>query len=265
MPATSVDERRAREAYRRLAAVYDTVYARKDYRAEARRVRSLIRQYGPRPSRTLLDVACGTGAHLRHLTQYYRVTGLDLNPAMLREARRNVPGVRFVRGAMQRFRRPDRYDVITCLFSAIGYVRSERELRRTIGNFARHLNPGGLLLVEPWFAPSDYRAGSVHLGTYGSPERPIARMNVSERRGSRAVMDMHYLVPVHGKIRYWVERHELTMFEASAYRAAFRAAGLRVRRVPSRFTSERGLYLGVRPAPVRASRGGRGPTRRVSR
>ncbi len=265
MRARAAVDRSAREAYRRSASVYDAVYAGKDYRAEARRIRALVQQYGRRPSRTLLDVACGTGGHLRHLARWYRVTGLDVNAAMLREARRNLPAVRFVRGTMQGFHRPDRVDLITCLFSAIGYVRSERELRRTLANFARHLTPGGLVLVEPWFAPSEYRVGSVHLGTYGTAVRPIARMNVSGRRGSRSVMDMHYLVPVVGKVRHWVERHELTMFDGAAYRAAFRGAGLRVRRVPSGFSSERGLYVGVAPAAPRRSRMRRSGRRRLNR
>ena len=159
---------------------------------------------------------------------------------------------------MQRFRLSERFDVITCLFSAIGYTRSEQDLRRTISNFARHLNPGGVLIVEPWLTPTEYRTGSIHVGTYGSREQPIVRMNSSERRGSRSVMDMHYLVADGGKIRHWVERHALMLFDVPTQLAAFRAAGLRVRRLPSRFTSERGIYVAVRPEPA----DGRRPDRR---
>ena len=44
-----------------------------------------------------------------------------------------------------------RFDVITCLFSTIGYVKTYQNLAKTLRNFADHLRPGGLLLIEPWF------------------------------------------------------------------------------------------------------------------
>jgi len=256
--------RRPLPPYRRSAEVYDTVYSWKDYAAESRRIHQLIRRYGPSPARTLLDVACGTGAHLRYLSKWYRVTGLDRSPEMIRRARRNLPRARFVRGTMQGFRLPQRFDAITCLFSAIGYVRSDRELRRTIRNFARHLRPGGVLIVEPWLTPSQYAVGSIHLGTFGTRDAPIARMNSSERRGHRSIMDMHYLVPDGSRVRHWVERHELSLFDVPSQLAAYRAAGLRVRHMASRFKNERGLYVAVKPAEDGESPGLRGP-RRLSR
>src|SRR5208337_626800 len=107
--------------YVRVAEVYDRVHAWKDYAKEARIVRSIARRWGPRGTRTLLDVACGTGAHLRHLVRWYECTGLDPSSAMLAVARKNVPAARFVRGRMPTFDLHQRFDVITCLFSAIGY------------------------------------------------------------------------------------------------------------------------------------------------
>lgn len=233
--------------YRLSARMYDRVYAWKDYRREARRIRELVRRYGPPTARTLLDVACGTGSHLQHLQRWYRVTGLDASREMLREARRKLPEIRFVRGKMQDFRLTERFDVITCLFSAIGHVASRADLRRTLANFYDHLNPGGVVIVEPWLTPSEYRAGSVHLGTYGTPDRPIVRMDLAEQRGSRSVMDMHYLAAEDGRVYHWVERHDLALFDRSIQLAAFRAAGFKVRHLASRFTTTRGLYLGIKP------------------
>ena len=233
--------------YELAARVYDTVYAWKDYRTEARRIHELVRRWGPPRARTLLDVACGTGTHLRYLARWFEVTGLDRSQPMLRQARRKLPKVRFVRGPMQRFRLAERFDVITCLFSAIGYVRSEAELRSTLSNLARHLTPGGLVLVEPWVTPDAYEVGSFHLGTYGSPRLPIARLNNSTRRGSRSVMDMHYLVADGAQVHHWVERHDMGLFDPRTMLDAFRRAGLSARRVRSPFRPDRGLYLGIRP------------------
>ncbi len=241
--------------YALSAEVYDRVYAWKDYAAEARRIRSLVRRYGPSGSRTLLDVACGTGAHARHLARWFHVTGVDASPAMLAVARRAQPGTRFVRGRMESFRLSERFDVVTCLFSAIGYVRSRRELERTVRNFAAHLKPGGVVLVEPWLTPTAFRAGSMHLGVYGSKRSPIVRMNSSVRRGDRSILELHYLAGIDGAVHSWTERHDLALFDDRTVRRAFVAAGLRVRRIPSHFTTRRGLYVGVRPLPPEPRRG----------
>jgi ubiquinone/menaquinone biosynthesis C-methylase UbiE len=242
--------------YRLLAKVYDQVYAGKEYAREARRVHELIRRYGPHPANTLLDVACGTGAHLKYLARWYRVTGLDASAPMLAMARRRLPRVRFVKGAMQSFRLSERFDVITCLFSSIGYVRSETDLRRALANFARHLTPNGIAIIEPWLTPNEYREGSVHLGTYGTKAQPIARMNTTGRRGGRSVMEMHYLVAEDGHVRQWVERHNMGLFDVRTMLRAFRSAGLGARHLSSRFTTHRGLYVAVKESTT-------GPDHRV--
>ncbi len=237
----------ARVPYSLSARVYDKIYAWKDYAVEARRIRRIIQENGRGRSTTLLDVACGTGAHLAYLSRWYDSTGLDLTEGMLRVARRKLPNVRFVRGRMEEFDLGRKFDVLTCLFSAIGYVRSVPELRRTLRNFAAHLNPGGVAIVEPWLTAATYRAGSIHLRTYGTEALPIVRMNRAEKRGHRSVMDMHHLVGTSRGVYHWVEHHDLGMFEVPTYLAAFRAAGFRARFLQHGLMKGRGLYVAVLP------------------
>ncbi|MFC1853806.1 hypothetical protein ACFL27_26785 [candidate division CSSED10-310 bacterium] len=42
------------------------------------------------------------------------------------------------------------YDVITCLFSSIGYVKTLSKLNQTVACMDHHLLPGGHLIFEPW-------------------------------------------------------------------------------------------------------------------
>jgi len=44
-------------------------------------------------ARTLLDVACGTGAHLVHFNNLYAVEGLDLSPDLLAIAAQRLPDI----------------------------------------------------------------------------------------------------------------------------------------------------------------------------
>jgi SAM-dependent methyltransferase len=238
---------RAAPAYSITAPQYDQIYRWKEYAKESRQVARWIRRYGRPGSRSLLDVGCGSGEHLRWLGRTFDATGLDINPGMLREARRKLPRVRFVRARMEDFHLGRRFDAITCLFSAIGYVRSARDLRRTFRSFAEHLEPGGVAIVEPWLSRRVYRVGKVTARIFGDPESPIVRMNVAERRGDRSVMDMHHLIATPRGIRHVVERHDLGMFDRRTYFRAIRAAGLRPRYFKDGLMPERGLYLAIRP------------------
>ncbi len=139
--------------YRDLAVYYDRIYSKKPYRAQTAVLVRLARRFGRSGGRRWLDVACGTGRHLEYLRREFEVTGVDLSGTMLRLARRRLPGVRLVRADMRSFALGERFDVVSCLFSAIGYLRNEREIRQAFRAFASHLLPGGVLLIEPWIAP----------------------------------------------------------------------------------------------------------------
>ena len=41
------------------------------------------------------------------------------------------------------------FDVVLCLFSSIGYVRTRALLKKTLFSFARDLKAGGVAITEP--------------------------------------------------------------------------------------------------------------------
>ena len=138
---------------------YDKFYSRKDYEAEASRLRTLLEEHRRPDGRRLLDLACGTGMHLPHLREHYEVEGLDIEPEFLAMARERNPGLTFHEGDMTRFDLGQTYDVITCLFSSVGYVKTPDALNATIACIAAHLRPGGIAVIEPWFRPDSGRPG----------------------------------------------------------------------------------------------------------
>ena len=231
--------------FSRSARLYDAVYASiRDYPREAADLDRLIQERRP-GARTLLDVACGTGAHLEHLTGY-QAEGLDLDPEMLAIARERLPNVAFHEDDMAGFDLGKRFDAVVCMFSSIGYVRTEERLRSAIASMARHLKPGGILIVEPWLSPDDWRDRHVGAVFVDQPELKIARMNVAGRDGNVSVVDFEYLVGTPDAIERFTERHELGLFTVEQYLEAFRAAGLEVAHDPEG-PMGRGLYVGTAP------------------
>lgn len=228
------------------AEIYDIIYKDKDYSGEALHIHELIQTHKKCPGNTLLDVACGTGGHIEYLKEDYEIDGLDLDANLLHLARRKHPEATFHQGDMADFDLGQSYDAVTCLFSAIGYVKTEDRMRASIGCMARHLNPGGALIVEPWLSPERFRPQSLHAIHIDEPELKITRMNTSELRDNLSVMEFHYLVGTPMGVDHTTEVHELGLFTHEQYVDAFRQAGVEL------FYDDvgligRGLFIAIKP------------------
>jgi SAM-dependent methyltransferase len=229
--------------FTRSADIYDAVYSFKDYSAEAERVHELIEARTPGAS-TLLDVACGTGKHLEQLARWYEVQGIDLNEDFVAIARDRLGDQAHIQLAdMVSFDLGRTFDAVTCLFSSIAYVLTEERLDAAVGTMARHLHPGGTVIVEPWIAPEDWIAGRPHLLTVDEPELKVARMTTAGREGDVSILEFDYLVATPEGTRHFSERHEAALFTDDQYRQAFERAGLMVAHDDHGLMG-RGLYLG---------------------
>lgn len=232
--------------FAKSAELYDTIYASlRDAEREAARIDQLIREHGRGGGNRLLDVACGTGALIPYLRDRYRIEGLDLEPAMIEIARRKHPGIPFHLADMADFELGRQFDAVICVFSSIGYVKTNERLRQTADNFARHTAPGGVLIVEPWITPDRWIEGYLSAVFVDQPELKIARMSVSQARGDLSILDFNYLVATPNGVEHFVERHELGLFTNDEYRDAFAAAGFRVIHDLAGLIG-RGLFIGVR-------------------
>jgi ubiquinone/menaquinone biosynthesis C-methylase UbiE len=239
--------RRPISQFHELANYYDPLNDRKDYRGESERLEAIARRFGRGGKTAWLDVACGTGRHLEFLQRRHLVVGVDGSREMLRIARRRLPDVRLVLGDMRTFRLRGRFDVVSCLFSAVGHLSTEEDLRTTLANFARHLNPGGVAIIEPWIDPSMFRTGFVHLQTFESPALTIARCSSSTRRGNHSIVRFHFLIAEPGRqIRYREVTDVGLLVSRERLQHLMRSVGLRPRFLARGFTKGRGLLVGVK-------------------
>lgn len=233
--------------YNRSAAIYDAIYRAmgKDYEGEARKVEAFIQQYKTSDGNLLLDVGCGTGGHIAALRQKFQLEGLDTSESMLAEARAKYPDVHFHQADMADFQLGHAFDAIICLFSAIGYAQTLPRLSQTMCAFARHLRPGGVALVEPWFGPGILHTDRVYAAFVDEPELKVARMNINRVEGRLSFLDFQYLVGTPDGIETYCETHTLGIFTDDEYRQAFKDAGMRVQHDETGLDG-RGLYIGLR-------------------
>jgi len=133
------------EQYGKFGRFYDAVMGN---RAEsAAFIHNLIRRHKPE-AKTLLELACGTGAVLERLSEYYQVAGLDISIEMLSVARKKLPGARLVQADMVTFELGQKFDVIICVFDSINHILSFSDWGKVFRRVTRHLTQGGLFLFD---------------------------------------------------------------------------------------------------------------------
>jgi SAM-dependent methyltransferase len=229
--------------------VYDAIYAGrgKDYRFEACVVAEHVRSRHPRAT-SLLDVGCGTGRHLVHLAgKFAHVEGVDLAEGMLRVARGVLPGVPLHTGDMRSFDLGRTFGAVVSLFSAVGNLGGPDDLDATLAAFARHVEPGGVVVVEPWWFPENFTPDHVGASVATVDGRTVARVSHTVQHGPDASrMDVHYVVAEPGTgVRHFSDTHVMALFTREQYESAFLRAGLSVEYVAAEYGGN-GLFVGVR-------------------
>jgi ubiquinone/menaquinone biosynthesis C-methylase UbiE len=207
--------------------LYDLIYGSfKDYRSEADKIAEVLSTAAPE-AKTVLDVACGTGEHARHLhaEHGYVVAGLDIEPGFVAIARSKLPNRRFWHADMAGFDLGVRFDAILCLFSSIAYLCELDQVEQALRCCHRHLEPDGVLLVEPWFEPHSWAPGRVYVQTSESENLRVIRMSHSKVAGRISKLEFHYLIGTAEGIDHRVERHELGLFTTAETLERFRRAG----------------------------------------
>ncbi len=235
--------------YDKSALIYDLLYVGsgiKDYPAEAEELHRIIQDASP-AAQTLLDVACGTGAHLVEMQRWYAVEGVDLSPAMLAVARTRLPGIPLREGDMRTLDLGKTFDAVTCLFSSIGYMTDPADLRAAIARLAAHVAPGGVLIVDGWVRPGqwrdNFRPDSPDVAS--DDEVTVVRLSYGRRDGSITELEMHHLVQTDAGIDYFMEPHRLRLTETDEYVSAVTDAGLEARVIPD-YMPNRDRIVGIR-------------------
>ncbi|MBX3374201.1 MAG: class I SAM-dependent methyltransferase [Phycisphaeraceae bacterium] len=225
----------------RWARWYDAIYrARgKDFDAEARAVTALCRRHGRRDSLVpgaaarprLLDVACGTGAHLRVFAEVFAVEGLDRCAAMLDVARAAVPGAPLHHADMRSFALGTRFDAITCLFGSVGYLPEEEDLSAFLDAAVGHLHRGAVLVIESPPALERLAPATRQSMTIEVDGVRIHRDADAAFDGQVLRITFRYVIGAPPDGTRFEEVHAIRIRSDAALRAAVRHAGLRVCRL----------------------------------
>ncbi len=217
-------------SFDKIAEYYDTLYYKSEiYEREAMYVQKILEQHQIAESKRILDVACGTGAHMRFFLLKYEIYGLDSSETMLNIAKSNYPKVQFYHADMVDFRLDKQFGVILCLYGSIGFVQTQERLVDAIQSFANHLESGGILILVPWSTQEDFQEALV-TDRVKTEEVQIVRIeHVKRMTETQVEITYHYLLgDNHNKrIQYIAGTHPpIGLFFKKDYQEAIAQANL---------------------------------------
>lgn len=182
---------------------------------------------------TLLDVCCGTGIVAEMLVDKgYDVTGFDLSPAMIAEARKKAQHNRreteYIVADASTLNLGRQFDGAYSFFDSLNYITDPERLRKAILSVSKHLREGGTFVFDVntayafeqrLFDQSEHsKRSEIHydwVGDYDS-ETMLIRVEMSFKRGTERFHEVHIQrAYTEDELRFWLE--EAGFSEIRAY------------------------------------------------
>jgi SAM-dependent methyltransferase len=128
---------------------YKLLYGHRDHDDAEGWVRMIMDRLGLEAGSNVLDMACGRGRHARWFIKAgCQVTGIDISPESIADARADVPGGAFLVHDIREPFAEARYDLVVCLFTSLGYFEAMEDDRRALAAAAMALRPGGWFVLD---------------------------------------------------------------------------------------------------------------------
>ena len=235
--------------YNDLAWLWPIVSPPAEYIAEAAQWREIIRSRLPSVSGSgrgtaagrgrrggsggssllsLLDLGCGGGHLLSHLTPDFVTEAVDLSPPMLELSRRLNPQTQHHIGDMRSIRLGRAFDVVA-IHDAINYMLTEADLAAAMATAAAHLKPGGLALLAPDWLRDTFAGPKVIDWTRSDRAVDITFIEyIADPDPTDSVIESVFLFIINrdGRITVEQDRHLSGLFAESVWRRLLSEAGL---------------------------------------
>ena len=180
---------------------------------------------------SLLDLCCGAGHLAGHfLEQGYLVTGIDLSPAMLEQARQNnadyiVAGqARFIQGDAASYVLDQPVDLALSTFDALNHLADLPALRGCFASTFRALKPGGVFIFD-----LNTRLGLLRWAAISLQETPDLTLITSglydEQSGKAYSRISGFVRGEDGRYERFEETVYETAFDLAAVKSSLLAAG----------------------------------------
>jgi SAM-dependent methyltransferase len=218
-------------------ANYRTVYEHRDEQEAEAAIELVERTIGHDTRRRVLDLACGSGRHALSFARrgYSDVTGIDLSPTLLAEARHSAEfeglPVKFLERDMRDIPE-ERFDLALNLFTSFGYFDSDDDNAAVIEAVASHLSPGGYFVID-FFNSKWLRS---HYIARDERNLPSGSRLEQTRWIENGRIEKRLIIRERAEAQEYIE--SVRLFELSDFEAMFAKSGLRLTQTFGGYTGE---------------------------
>ncbi|HLS98137.1 MAG TPA: class I SAM-dependent methyltransferase [Porticoccaceae bacterium] len=198
--------------YADLSAFYDQFCAEVDYAEQCDFAARAFACFASSGGRDYLDLACGTGQHLRDMAaRGFAPHGLDNSAEMLALAAARCPSATLLLCDLAAFEQVAAFDLISCFLYSIHYSHPTAALAETLRRAHRALKPGGVLI----FNAVDCRGIRNNSGVITRVATTAGELRFQSRwhyRGEGDVLDLNLAISQESPegARYWRDHHTMT-------------------------------------------------------
>ena len=183
----------------------------------------------------LLELGCGGGHLLSHLTPHFDAEAVDLSPKMLELSRALNPTTPHHLGDMRTIRLDQRFHVVA-IYDAVNYMLTEDDLRAAIDTAVAHLVPGGLLLMAPDCLRDSFSSPRVIDWTRRNPKLDVTFIEyTADPDPADTIIESIFLFIINqdGRINVEQDRHISGLFPRMTWLTLMNDAGFDTEYVPT--------------------------------
>jgi len=206
----------------------------KEYADWCNFVVKLINKYAKIPAKSLLDITCGGGKNVFNLRKHFEVTGIDISPVMLKQAKELNPDCEFLQGDMRFFSLEKTFDAIL-MDDGVSYITNRDDLKAAFTIAFQHLDPGGVLIVGPDFTTETFiqnqtvtTPANIKISPDGVEVIFIENYYDPDPNDDVYEGTMLYLIRENGKLRIETDFHRLGLFPINVWRKTLMRAGFEI-------------------------------------
>jgi SAM-dependent methyltransferase len=211
-----------------------------DYKKECEIFAKLIQHYSKIESYSLLDITCGGGKNDFHLKKYFEVTGLDISPAMLANAKKLNPECTYVVEDMRDFDLGCKFDAVL-INDGLNYITTEQDLSKTFQNAYKHLRMGGVMICFAETYKGKFQQNKTYVSTSKKNDLEITFIennydpNPCDNTYESTII---YLIREKGKLRIEHDLHIGGIFELQVWKHSLKKAGFEIHELKEQISGD---------------------------
>ena len=139
------------------ASIYDLIYQTKDYEGECNFLEAIFHKYN-KDVKTILDLGCGTGGHMRILSKRgYQVVGIERSEYMLNLCKEKMENEtiagEIIQGDICSLNIGRQFDAVVAMFAVMGYQQTNHQLASAFKAAFNHMRHSGIFIFDGWYGP----------------------------------------------------------------------------------------------------------------